>query len=439
VVLAWGLGVCVVTGLLFGLAPALFVGGGRANESLKAGARAATGSAAARRLRGSLVAAEVALSAVLLIATVLLARTIVAMQHADIGIDPAGLIGIRVSMASQQLTDPAARRAAVDGMLEQVRSILGVRGATLAADLPPNFATGMGELEIEGRTTSPTDSLSSVAISWTRPEYFAITGTRIVHGRVFANDLTAGDRLTSTEVLVNESFARRFWPDGDAIGARVRRGGGAWSTIVGVAADVVIPNSRRAWNRTQFYQAMPAAPSHAMLIIRSAVPLTALLPSIEAAIKRASPFMKVGRSLSTDMILDASRATTRFTLTLVGGFAALSLFLAALGLHAVIAYSVSQRTREIGVRVALGAQNSDIMRLVIGQGTGLALIGVLIGAAGGVLTARAMRAMLYGTAPTDPVTLVGVSVLLGIVAVVASYAPARRAVKVDPVEALRSE
>jgi ABC-type antimicrobial peptide transport system permease subunit len=149
--------------------------------------------------------------------------------------------------------------------------------------------------------------------------------------------------------------------------------------------------------------------------------------------------MKVGRSLSTDMILDASRATTRFTLTLVGGFAALSLFLAALGLHAVIAYSVSQRTREIGVRVALGAQNSDIMRLVIGQGTGLALIGVLIGAAGGVLTARAMRAMLYGTAPTDPVTLVGVSVLLGIVAVVASYAPARRAVKVDPVEALRSE
>jgi putative ABC transport system permease protein len=439
VVFVWGFGVCLVTGLLFGLAPAMFVAGAQVNESLKAGARAASGSTSGRRFRDALVAAEVALSAVLLIASGLLARTSLAMQHADIGIDPAGLMGVRVTLTDPRLSDPAARRAAVDAMVEQVRAIPSVRGATLAMDLPPRFSTGMGELEIDGGPTARSDSLSSIAMSVTRPDFFAVTGARITEGRVFANDPTIGDRITNTEVVVNESFARRFWPSGGAVGARVRRGNGPWSTIVGVAADVIIPKSTRAWNRTQFYQALPAAPLHTMLIVRSNVPLATLLPEIEGAIRRANPFIKIGRSMSSDAILEASRTTTRFTLMLIGGFATLALILAALGLHAVIAYTVSQRTREIGVRVALGAQRRDVMRLVVGQGLGLATIGIAAGAVGGIATARTMRAMLYGTTAADPATLIAVSALLGGVAIAASYAPARRAVQVDPVEALRSE
>jgi hypothetical protein len=305
--------------------------------------------------------------------------------------------------------------------------------------MPPQFATAMGALEIEGRSVSANDSLTSVAFTSARPDYFTLTGTHLTRGRVFADDPALTDRVLANEVIVNETFARRFWPNGDALGGKVRTGNGPWLTIVGVAADVILPLSKRAWSKTQFYRAMPAAPVGATILVRSNIPLATLLPSLEAAIKRASPYIKVGRSSSAEASLVESRATHRFTLSLVGGFAALALLLAAFGLHAVVAFSVGQRTREIGVRVALGAQSADIMRLVVGQGTGLALAGVVIGAVGGVAAAQTMRALLYGTQAADPTTLAAVSLLLGAVAVIASLAPARRAMRVDPVEALRSE
>jgi predicted permease len=385
------------------------------------------------------VVAEVALSAVLLVASGLLVRTIVNMQHADIGIEPAGLMGISVTMRSPQWKTPELRRSAMESMLDQVRGIPGVRAATISMAMPPQFATAMGALEIEGRSISANDSLTSVAFTSARPDYFALTGTRLIRGHVFADDPTVGDRVLATEVIVNETFARRFWPNGEALGGKVRTGSGPWLTIVGVAADVILPTSKRAWSKTQFYRAMPAAPLGATILVRSNIPLATLLPSLEAAIKRASPNIRVGRSSSAEAALVESRATHRFTLALVGGFAAVALLLAALGLHAVVAFSVGQRTREIGVRVALGAQKSDIMRLVVGQGTGLALVGVVIGAAGGIAAAQTMRALLYGTRAADPATLAAVSLVLGVVAVVASYVPARRAMRVDPVEALRSE
>jgi predicted permease len=439
VVLAWGFGLSILTGVLFGLAPAIFVASHRASESLKAGTRAASASVGARRFRAALVVGEVALSAVLLVASGLLVRTIVAMQHADPGFTAHGLSGIRIGMRDTRLADPQVRHDAIEAVLEQVRAVPGVQAATLGMSLPPDFGTGMGELEIDGRPVSARDSLSSISMMSAPPEFFAITGIRLTQGRVFAKNPAITDRMLSSEVVVNETFARRFWPNGGAIGARVRRGGGPWATIVGVARDVEVPNSRRAWTKTQFYQAMPGAPPFATLILRSDIPLTTLLPSIEAAVKRGSSLVRTSQPQTSEEMLVGARETQRFTLTLIGAFASLALILAAFGLHAVIAYSVSQRTREIGVRVALGAQAADVMQLVVGQGLRLALVGIVAGAAGGFLTAQTMRAMLYQVAPGDPVTLLGVSVLLATVGVIASYLPARRAIRVDPVEALRSE
>jgi predicted permease len=437
--LLWATGVCLVTGVLFGLAPAVFVAGNRAADSLKAGTRAATASMGARRFRGALVIVEVALSAVLLVSAGLLGRTIFAMQRANLGFDPRGLSGIGLVAIDQHLADPASRSAVLAGALRRVRAVPGIRDATLATGLPPQFGTAMGALEIEGRQTAGTDSLSSVGFNSGASDYFTVTGTRIVQGRAFAPDQSLSDRLLGTELVVNEGFARRFWPEGGAIGARLRRGSGPWLTIVGVAADVQLPTSKRAWTKTQFYESMPAAPKQATLIVRSALPLAAILPQIQAAVHEASPFIKVRRTVVADDLIAGSRATHRFMLALLGIFAGLALVLAAFGLHAVIAYAVGQRTREIGVRVALGAQNAEVLRLVVGSGLRLSAVGIVVGAAGGLAAARAMRAMLYGVGAADPVTLGAVAVVLMLVGAAASYIPARRAMRVDVVEALRAD
>jgi predicted permease len=439
-VFLWALGLSLLTGILFGLAPAMFVAGERADDALKSGTPTAPGSKTARHVRGALVVAEVALSAVLLVASGLMVRTIVAMQRANYGIQPAGLWGVHLNISDKQIGDSIARQGVAQAILQRVRAVPGVQGATYSTSLPPHFATGMGEMEIEGRPVSSNDSLRAISMLMVRPELFSLAGIRILQGRAFADDRSARDFMQkNTEVVVNESFAKRFWPNGDALGKKVRRGGGPWATIVGVAADVHVPGDTRVLKKTQFYQALAGAPTRATLVVRSIAPMNVMLPSIEAAVAEASPRVKVDKPESSEMFLTAARSMHKFTLTLIGAFAALALLLAAFGLHAVIAYSVGQRAREIGIRVALGAQSSDVMQMVIAQGMRLAVVGIAFGAVGGYITAGAMRAMLYDVAPSDPLTLGATMATLALVALVASYMPARRALRVDPVDALRSE
>jgi predicted permease len=441
VVILWGVGLTLATGILFGLAPAAFVAGQRAAESLKAGARSAAGNRAARRFRGGLVVAEIALSVVLLVASGLLVRTMSAMVNANIGMQPHGLWGVTINLGAKQIGDSIARVGTLNAVVERVRSLPGVEGVVRAVTVPPHFGIGMAKLEIEGHSISDSDSLKSIRFASADPALLRLAGIRILEGRVYDPDPTPSDLMRArTGVVVNATFARRFWPSGGAVGARIRRGEMPWTTIVGVAEDVRVPSPRAsAIDETQFYDAMPAAPKRVSLVIRSIPTMAMLLPSVEAAIRAVNPLIKIGKAESADMYVANERAMHRATLLLIGSFAGLALLLAAFGLHAVIAYGVSQRTREIGVRVALGAQAQDVIGLVVGQGIRLAVVGVVLGGVGGVLAARAMRALLYQVAPSDPVTLIGVGGLLAVVAIVASYAPARRAAGVDPVEALRAE
>ncbi|MEP6495760.1 MAG: ADOP family duplicated permease [bacterium] len=438
-VLLWLVGVSVGTGFLFGLAPAIFVSADRATEALKAGNRSVAGSPSARRLRGGLVIGEVALSVVLLVASGLLIRTIVAMQHADVGFQSHGLSGVQISLTDKSLSDSAARHAILEDMLARVRSIPGIRQATLAVKIPPEFVIGTGQLEIEGRAVLASDSLSVLNLTIGRPDLFSVAGVRIIEGRVFDSYDVLTDRSGEAELVVNESFAHRFWPDGGAIGAKLRRGNGSWTNIVGIANDITVPGADRLSNAVQFYQAIGASPFRATVAFRSDLPPAAVLPAVTLAIRAASARIKIGSTVRPDDRIAAWRIEHTFTLRLIGAFAVLALLLAAFGLHATIAYSVAQRTREIGIRIALGAEAEDVMSLVIGQGIKLSVAGIVVGAVAGVLAARTMRALLYHVAPSDPATLIAVSAVLVGVAVVASYSPARRAIAVDPVEALRSE
>ncbi|MGH7653089.1 MAG: ADOP family duplicated permease [Gemmatimonadaceae bacterium] len=438
VVLLWIAGLSVVTGVIFGIAPALFVSS-NASEALKSDNRSVAGAGASKRLRSALAAGEVALAVVLLVVAGLLGRTIVSMQRADVGFQSIGLYGVPIMLFDQSFADSAARHALVENALDAVRAVPGVKSAALSATLPPDFVIAIGQLEIDGGSVTASDSLSVSNVAIVRPDFFAFAGVRIVEGRVFEAYRALTDRLDTTEVVVNEGFARRFWPNGGAIGARIRRGAGGWATIVGVANDISIPGAGRRTNAVQLYQAMGASPRRAMILFRSNEPLPRILPAVTAAIHTTNPEIKIGDVHSSDDVFARWRATNAFTLRLIGAFALLALVLAAFGLHATIAYSVSQRRREIGIRVALGAQSGAVMRLVLGEGVRLAMAGVVVGAAGGVLAGRAMRALLYRVAPTDPATLVAVCALLGGTALLASYAPARRALSVDPAETLRAE
>ncbi len=437
--LMWALGLSVTTGVLFGLAPALFVSSDRASDALKAGNRSVAGNRSSRRLRGGLVIGEVALSATLLVASGLLVRTIDAMQHADIGFQSAGLYGLQLQFGDASFADSSARHAAISVALDRVRGVPGVQKATIALSLLPDFFVGVGQLEIEGATVSTGDSLatSNVAEGW--PDLFGVTGIRILRGRAFARYDALTGRSDPTEVVVNDRFARQFFPRGAAIGGRVRRGGGPWSTIVGIASDITVPGAGRERNGPQFYSAVGASPRNPTLVFRSDVPLARILPSVTAAINASNPLIKIGRARASDEAVAGSRETQLVTLRLIGAFAALALLLAAVGLHATISYSVGTRMREMGIRLALGAQSQKLMELIVGQGIKLTLAGIALGALGGFFAGRAMQAILYQVAPADPVTNLVVGALLVAVAIIASYAPARRAVRVDPAETLRAE
>ena len=439
-VLAWGVGLTMFVAIAFGLAPALLAARGQPTEALKAGARSASASPSSRRARSTLVAAEVALSAMLLVVCGLLMRSIAAAQRFDIGIETRGLSGIRVGFEKQTMPDSVARAAIIEDMLRRVRAVPGVTAATMAISMPPNFTFGIGNLDIDGVTRSPNDTTGVYSIMLTQPEYFGVAGTRLVEGRVFQPDRAITDRSTSPEVVINESFARRWWPNGQAIGARLRVvGSPTWWRVVGIARDVSVPMSRRERSGIQIYEAVGAAQRSMTLLVRSPVPMESISPAILSAIHDASSRLRPLPAMSAETLVVEARGPQRYLLMVLGAFGVIALVLTAFGLHAVIAYSVGQRTREIGVRMALGAQPGHVWELVLGPGIRLVLIGVAIGVSAGMLGGRAVRALLYQVGTSDPATTAGVTALLIAVALLSAYGPARRAAMIDPIEALRAE
>ena len=437
-VLVWCLALSLFTTIVFGLAPARFAAESRVTDALKAGARSQSGGNASRRFRAGLVGLEIALSVVLLAGAGLLVRTLAAMSAADVGLDTHNLVSVEVRFPPKKF-DLDARHAAIGAIRSRLDAIRDLRDQTIAWVPPPRFGLGLGGLQFEDRPTLASDSLAAIGVNDVEPAYFAHVGLRITRGRVFQPDTRVSADKNPTEIMVNERLARRFWPNGNAVGQRLKYGSLAWSTIVGVVADVDMPGTRDRARSLQIYMPITAAPARATFVFRSTLPAFRLDSLMRGVIRDAAPGATIGSPIIADDLLRDARQMQRSLLQVLGAFAVVALLLAAIGLHAVIAFSVGERTREIGMRVALGAVQSDVVRLVLRQGLTLALSGVMIGVGAALATSRALSSFLYGVQPGDPVTVVAVGVLLAIVAVLASLPPAWRAARIDPIDALRAD
>ncbi len=435
VALLWSLGLSLGTGLLFGFAPALFATDRSLGQSLRGATAGSGGSAAPRRLRSALVMGEVALSVTLLVGAGLLIRTINRMQQISLGFDPANLATITLVFPHDSTVGPAARGALAQQIVGQLRQVPGVGAATLASGVPPRGGLAFGQLEIDGRSLSADEQTSFLGFTQVSPEYFRLLDLPLRAGHDFST--ASGDN----ETLINESMARHFWPDRDAVGQRYRLSSRApWQTVIGVVGDVRIPGPASRFG-LQTYSLMDpdAMPDNVIVVARIQGDMNATLRLMQRQLAGWGSQVRVTEVTTVASVIDGVIAGPRFSMTLFVAFAGLALVLATVGLYGVISYSVSQRTREIGVRIALGAGVPSVLRLVLGQALRVTLAGVAIGLLAATAGTRTMQSMLYEVDPLDPLTFGLVAVLLIAVALLASYLPARRAAGVDPAVALRSE
>jgi putative ABC transport system permease protein len=437
-VLLVSLGLTMLTGILFGLAPAMFAAAKDIGHALKSATRSASGHLGARRFRSALVIAEVSLSVLLLVGAGLLVRTMVKMQRAEIGFEAVGLMSARFQLPEARYTKGETRRVAFDQIMQRVRAIRGVTEATWAMGVPPRTGMMFGNLEIEGKTFKDNERVSALWSQFPNGDYFRVIRQPLVAGRTFGTDTSA------SEIMINETMARRYWPSAAAaVGRRMRLNEkGPWSTIVGVARDVTVPQTGRKSGGSldlQVYMPFAGEFESATLIFRTSGAVPELTRRLLREATAIDPGIRVRDVASVESMLSAELAGPRFNMSLLAVFAGLALVLATVGLYGVIAYSVSQRTREMGIRLALGAGQPAVLRLVMSQGARLTIVGLVAGLAGAAALTRVMANMLYGVSPLDPATFVLVGAVLALVAVVASYFPARRATRVDPVVALREE
>ncbi len=434
VALAWSLGLSLLTGLLFGLAPSLLTTEKGLNDSLRSGAGAG-GHRGSRRLRAGLVVAEVALSVTLLIGAGLLLRTMASMQRIELGFDPHDLASVQITLPRERYAGPAQFEAAYEQVAETIRKIPGVTDVVLTGGVPLQSGIAFGELQLEGRAIPNGQKISVVGFVSAKPGYFSALRLPMLEGR----DLDAregGDE----QAVINQAMARKLWPGTSAVGKRYRMGPeGSWVTVVGVVADVRVPGRMDDVFFLQSYFRYTANRRDATVLIRTQPGTTGIVLLVRSRIAALDPLIRVPHVNTMESLLASAIAGPRFTTTLFGTFALLALVLSTIGLYGVIAYSVTQRTREIGVRIALGAGARSVIQLVVGQGLRLTLVGVALGLAAAVAATRLMQSMLYGVDPLDPITFGLVALLLTGVAVAAAYFPARRASRVDPVLALRSE
>ena len=437
--LLFTLGVTVLTALIFGLAPAWQNSKANLNEVLKESGRGASGSRRQRRLRGALVVAEVALAVVLLVGAGLLLRSFLRLQQADPGFRPEGVLTMSLALPQARYPKGPERVTFYERLIARVAGLPGVRAAGATSDLP---WTGYDEnlsFNIEGRTFPPNEG-PGVRYHHATPDYFRAVGVPLLAGRFFG---VADQRDSPPVILINGSAARRYWPDGDAVGSRITFSNqpkdGDWMTVVGVVGDVKdYPHAAEA--EPALYWPHAQQPQRGMILaVRSDADAGGLGEAVRREVAALDPELAVAEVRALEEIAVAAVAGQRFTLLLTGLFAGAALLLAAVGIYGVMAYAVTQRTHEIGVRMAVGAQTRNVLGLVIGQGMRMALAGLGLGLIAAFGMTRVMVALLYEVSATDPTTFAGIALLLMIVALVASYVPARRAANVDPVVALRNE
>ena len=427
--------VSILTGLVFGLAPALAAANPDLTSALKESSRNAT--AGRNRLRQTLVIAEVALALVVLVGAGLLVTSFARLIAVKPGFNPQHLLTMRIGLSSQQYNKSADRKQFVTELNTRLEALPGVESVGIGDDLPIAGTDSSTSLKIQDQPATSQGDPASVGLHVINPHYFDALGTRVLRGRVFTDRDAAG---TPSVFVINETLARRFWPNEDPLGKRIRyNNADPWGEIVGVVEDVKFDGLHLASTSHVFEPYQQNAWSFLVITIRSKLDQNALLTAAQREVKTLDPNLPVSNVRMMDEVVAQSLAARRFVLLLFSLFAGLALLLATVGLYGVLTASVSQRTRELGVRIALGATARDIRSLIVGQGLKLVLSGIVIGLISAYALQRVIGKLLFGVSPTDPLTFVVISFLLIAVALMACWTPARRATKVDPLTALRSE
>ena len=437
-VLVFTIAVAVVTGVLFGIFPALHSSRLNLGETLKEGARNLI-AARHQRLRSALVISELAVSLVLLISAGLLIRSFVGVQKVTPGFDPKNVLAMRLSVSGTGYQGDR-RGLFYDELLQKVRRLPGVESAGTTGILPLSGSISWGQITIEGYDAASGQAAILADRRTASTDYFETMRIPLIAGRFFNQQDT---KDSPKAVIVDEKLARTYWPNGDPIGRRLKTGGadstGPWRTVVGVVRSVKQYDLETDPRVAVYFPSQQASESSRYLVVRTTVPPLTLSSAIAAEVKAMDPNVPVFEVKTMDQRMYESLARRRFAMLALGLFAVLASLLALVGIYGVMSYSVAQRTSELGIRLALGAQPSDVLRLVLRHGFTLALIGVAVGTIASVAVTRVLATLLFGITATDLLTFVSVSAALIFVALVACLVPARRATKVDPLVALRYE
>lgn len=452
-VACFGLALAVLTGLLCGLAPAFAALHTNVNAALKEGGRSGSAGGNHGLLRSALVVVEIAIALMLLTASGLLLRSFAQMSAVELGFEPEHVTTALYSLPAKQYESQAQIDLFTNELLRRLVQLPGAEAAAIATGLPASGVTSNQSFVLEGYAMPRRVAMTLAALTQVKGEYFRAMGIPLLRGRFF-ND---GDRKnTQLVVIVNRSFAQRYWPHQDPIGKRLHLGTKEmqlpWMTVVGEIADVKLI-SPEADAGDQFYEPLDQAEvawgsfgteadkngDSGYVVLRSALPAEQMENAMAATARSIDPLLPLTQMQTMTQAVSDSKNSRRFNTVLIGGFAVAAVLLAVLGIYSVISFSVAARVQEMAIRMALGAQRADILRLILASAARLAVIGCVLGLGGAAAVSGVMRSFLFGVSPFDPVVLILAAAAIFLLALAASALPAQRAASVDPMQALRSE
>ncbi|HEX5731670.1 MAG TPA: ABC transporter permease [Blastocatellia bacterium] len=436
-VLAFTLLVSLITGVVFGLVPALQGSKVDLSSSLKEGSRGLSSSPHHNRAQRLMVVSEIALAIVLLVGAGLMIKSLLRLTEVSLGFDPENVLTMHISLPQSKYGKKDQRAAFSHELLQRVGRLPGVQAAGTISPLPLTGGSTQ-EIFIEGGPSAAPNQGFNTNLHMCSPDYFRTMRIPLLKGRFFDERDVA---QSQSVVIVNETFARRFWPDEDAVGKRISfsRPEGPWSIIIGVVGDTRHLRLDAEAGLEMYRSYSQSAIPYLALVVRSGLDSSMVADSIKSEVLGLDSTLPVYSIRPMQQIISRSAAPRRFQMILLSSFAAIALILSAIGIYGVVSYSVVQRTHEIGVRMALGAQSLDVLKLVIGQGMRVVFVGVVAGLIAAFALTRLIESLLFGVSPADTATFILIALLLMGVALLACYLPARRATKVDQMIALRSE
>jgi putative ABC transport system permease protein len=433
--LAWLAASCAASCIIFGLFPAIHLSRVNINEALNEGGRSSVETAGSRRLRGALAVTEIALALVLSIGAGLLIRSFVKLREVNMGVKPESILIAQLSLPEIRYSDAPKRIMFYKDLLNRVQAVPGVASVAIGSGLPPNLSDYSDTFRIEGLATGPNEPPPLADGLHVSADYFRVLGAKLLGGRFFSD---ADTESSPQVVVVNEALARRYFADRDPIGKNIFWGSDKPRQIVGVVGNIKYRKLDQEVQPVVYLPYLQAVFNHTYLAVKSAVadPLS-LAPAIRAEVWSLDGDLPVADVKTLEQNISESVAEPRFNTMLVALFSVTALLLAAVGVYGLIAYSVSHRTNEIGIRMAVGAQPRAVARMVLKQAAAHTILGLAIGLPGALAVSQVLLGLLFEISPTDVATYVVISVLLSAIAMLAAYVPARKATKIDAISALR--